>query len=102
MRLFWPPAEAAQVDYERLRARVLAGTTLSDQVAVRFARGGLVALIARPAAEPVYAGILLGADRPPWTPHADPRLDALVTGYRLLLDNADGRDEPFSEGEVGQ
>jgi len=25
-----------------------------------------------------------------------------VTGYRLLLDNADGRDEPFSEGEVGQ
>jgi len=102
LRLFWPPAEPAQADYERLRAAVCAGMTLSDHVSLRFARGGLAALIARPAAEPVFQGVLLGARRPPWTPHADPRVDALVSGYRLLLDNADGRHESLTAGEVGR
>lgn len=43
----------------------------------------------RPAAEPAFEAILVGARRPPWTPHADPRLEALAAGYALLLD-ADG------------
>jgi hypothetical protein len=28
---------------------------------------------------------VLGAARPPWSPHADPRLDALAAGFALLL-----------------
>ncbi|MGH8303448.1 MAG: hypothetical protein ACRET5_18510 [Steroidobacteraceae bacterium] len=90
MRAFWPPAEAAQADYEALRAGVVAGTPLTDALAVRFARGGLAALLARPNAEPVFAAELLGAGRPGWTPYADPRLDALAAGYGLLL--ATGED----------
>lgn len=88
MRVFWPPAEAAQADYEALRAAVLAGTPLADARAVRFARVGLAGLMARPVSEPVFVASLHGAGRPPWTPHADPRLDALAAGYGLLLDVA--------------
>ncbi len=89
MRSLWPPAEAAQADYEALRAAVLAGTPLSDATALRFARGGLVALIARPVSEPVFVAELHAAPRPAWSPHADPRLGALAAGYALLLDAAD-------------
>jgi hypothetical protein len=28
---------------------------------------------------------VLGAQRPAWTPHTDPRLDALAASYELLL-----------------
>jgi len=38
-----------------------------------------------------------GAPRPAWTPHADPRLDALAAGYRLLLAAA---DQSPATGEV--
>ena len=41
--------------------------------------------MACPAAEPVFAASLLSTARPPWTPHADPRLDALAAGFALLL-----------------
>jgi hypothetical protein len=85
VRAFWPPGEAAQADYERLRAAVVAGTPPADALAVRFSRGGLAALIARPSAEPVFVGVLVGARRPAWSPHADARLDALAAGYGLLL-----------------
>lgn len=93
MRLLWPPAEAAQTDYEMLRAAVLAGMPLADAAAARFARGGLAVLIARPVADPVFVAIVHGAPRPAWTPHADPRLDALAAGYGLLLVNADDQHE---------
>jgi hypothetical protein len=87
---FWPVGEAAQADYEALRAQVLATGAVPDSlVAARFARRGLPGLIAWPAAEPVFDAALLGAPRPPWTPHADPRLDALAAGFAVLL-NADG------------
>jgi hypothetical protein len=89
MRVFWPPAEAAQADYERLRAAVLAGTALADVTELRFARGGLSALIARPASPPNLAATVHGALRAPWTPHADPRMDALAAGFVLLVDAAD-------------
>ncbi len=88
MRVFWPPAEAAQADYEALRAAVLVGTPLADARALRFARAGLVGLLDRPVSEPVFVACLHGAGRPPWTPQADPRLDALAAGYALLLDVA--------------
>jgi hypothetical protein len=92
-RRFWPVGEAAQADYEALRAQALAtGAAADSLVAARFARRGLPGLIAWPSAEPVFDAALLGASRPPWTPHADPRLDALAAGFALLL-NA-GRDTP--------
>lgn len=85
MRSFWPAAEAAQCDYEILREAVLAGGQVLTIAAGRFERRGLAGLIAWPAAEPSYAARLAGAVRPPWTPHADPRLEALAAGYELLL-----------------
>ena len=46
-RSFWPPAEAAQVDYETLRGQVLELTGLPEGLAAaRFARRGLAGLIA--------------------------------------------------------
>ncbi len=91
LRRCWPSAEAAQVDYERLRAAALRGTPLLGPTAARFARGGLAGLIAQPAADQdaAFAAVVRGARRPAWTPYADPRLDALAAGYGLLLGVAD-------------
>jgi hypothetical protein len=86
-RSFWPPCEAAQVDYEALRAHVLEYGGLSAGLAsARFSRRGLAGLIAWPAAEPVFVAELVGAQRPAWTPHLDPRVTALAAGYQFLLD----------------
>ncbi len=85
MRSFWPAAEAAQSDYEVLREAVLAGGQVLSMAAGRFERRGLAGLIAWPAAEPIFVARLAGARRPAWTPHADPRLEALAAGYELLL-----------------
>ncbi len=92
LRRFWPPAEAAQVDYERLRAAALAGTPLLGPTAARVAHHGLAGLLAQPTADQngVFSAVVCGARRPPWTPYADPRLDALAAGYGLLLGVADG------------
>lgn len=88
-RSFWPPAEAAQVDYETLRAHVLEHSRLPESLAAaRFARRGLTGLIAWPAAEPVFVAELLAAARPAWTPHDDPRVSALAAGYQFLLNAA--------------
>ena len=85
-RVFWPPAEAAQADYEMLRAHVLQHARLPDGLAAaRFARRGLAGLIAWPAAEPDFRAELHGASRPPWTPHGDPRGQVLAAGYQFLL-----------------
>lgn len=92
-RSFWPPVEAAQVDYETLREHVLAPCGAPEGLAAaRFARRGLAGLIAWPAAEPVFVAELLAAARPAWTPHEDPRVAALATGYEFLLDLAAGPD----------
>jgi hypothetical protein len=93
MRTLWPPAEAAQADYEALRDAALAGTPLADAAAVRFATGGLAALIARPLAEPVLFAVVHGAARQPWTPHTDPRLEALAAGFALLVRDAEDGHE---------
>src|SRR5215218_6300964 len=85
-RRFWPAGEAAQADYEALRAHVLAtGAPPDSLAAARFDRRGVAGLIAWPGAEPVFDAAVLGAARPPWSPHADPRLDALAAGFALLL-----------------
>jgi hypothetical protein len=85
-RVFWPIAEAAQADYEALRADALSpGQTPSSLPAARFARRGLAGLIAWPASEPVFSGPVLGGVRPRWSPHEDPRLDALAAGFAFLL-----------------
>jgi hypothetical protein len=92
-RSFWPPVEAAQVDYETLRAHMLEQPRLPQSLAAaRFARRGLAGLIAWPSAEPVFVAELLAAARPAWTPHEDPRVAALAVGYEFLLDLEAGRD----------
>lgn len=85
MRTFWPATEAAQADYETLRQAALAGDEPLSIAAGRFARRGLAGLIAWPNVEPVFAASVVGAARPPWTPHSDPRLDALAAGFEFLL-----------------
>ena len=88
-RSFWPPREAAQIDYETLRAHVLEHSGLPETLAAaRFARRGLAGLIAWPSAEPGFVAELLAAVRPAWTPHEDPRVAALTAGYQFLLDAA--------------
>ncbi len=89
VRRFWPVAEPAQADYERLRAAVVSGRGLPDELAAaRFFRRGLAGLISWPAAKPVFAAVVAGARRPAWTPYGDPRTDALAATYRLLLAEA--------------
>jgi hypothetical protein len=85
MRTFWPAAEAAQADYETLRQAALGGDEILSIAAGRFERRGLAGLIAWPTAEPVFAANVVGAARPPWSPHNDPRLDALAAGFEMLL-----------------
>lgn len=101
MRSFWPPVEAAQADYETLRAAVLGGAPLADAAAVRFARGGLVALIARPLAQPGFVAVVRGARRPAWTPHTDPRFEVLAAGFGLVLAVGGIGDEAMKQ-DVGR
>jgi hypothetical protein len=83
---FWPIGEAAQADYERLRAAALAGEAVEGLLAARrFARRGLPGLISWPRAEPAYLGSLIGACRPPWSGAEDPRDAPLAEAYGLLL-----------------
>jgi len=99
MSRFWPVSQAAQADYERLRAAVVsAGALPDDLVAARFGRRGLAGLIAWPAADPLYMAEVIGATRPAWSPYADPRLMALAGVYRLVLSESD-RDR--SSGDDG-
>ena len=69
---------ARKADYEQLRAAVLAGIALVGVSASRFERAGLAGLIVAPSSEAVFAAVMVGAQRPPWTPHGDPRLEALA------------------------
>ncbi len=84
-RCFWPISEQSQADYERLREAVLSGRSFASSVATKFSRRGLAGLIAWPRAEAIYSAVLLGADRPPWTPYADPRVGLLADSYELIL-----------------
>jgi len=92
---FWPVAEAAQADYEALRAAALAGEPPRDELAAaRFARRGLAGVIAWPRAEPVYLGALVGAQRPAWSGAEDPREVALGDVYGFLVARVEATGEP--------
>ncbi|HSS10165.1 MAG TPA: hypothetical protein VLL25_09780 [Acidimicrobiales bacterium] len=88
-RSLWPAAESAQADYETLREAAMRGTPLLGAAAARFERGGLAGLIARPLARPVFSALVVGASRPAWTPYADPRTEAMIDAYQLLLATAE-------------
>jgi hypothetical protein len=94
-RSLWPPAEAAQADYESLRRHLLERGVLPDCLAAaRFGRRGLAGLITWPVSEPVFARELLGAARERWNPHADDRVSALAAGYQFLLQAAAAQARP--------
>lgn len=85
-RSFWPVGEAAQADYEQLRALTLAGTPAVSAAAARFGRYGLWGLIASPHAAPAYVvASVLGAQRPAWSPYQDPRELALTDGFQIIV-----------------
>ncbi len=97
MRRSWPADEPAQTDYERLRAAVLStGRLPEDLAAVRFGRRGLAGLISWPITEPVFAAVVTGAARRPWTPYGDPRLEALAATYQFLLADAGQARGPWT------
>jgi hypothetical protein len=86
---FWPIGEAAQADYEALRATALAGERPREELAAaRFARRGLGGLIAWPSSEPAYLGAIVGAQRPAWSGYEDPREAALGEAYGFLVARA--------------
>lgn len=85
-RPFWPISEPGQTDYEILREAVLSGQSLQTVAAARFARQGIVGLITQPSTETSFTSFVIGAERPAWTPYADPRVDALTAGYELILE----------------
>jgi len=100
MRVFWPATEAAQVDYETLRAAVVGRcpTHRHHRRALRPGRaGGAHRPPARHArlwdrewlrAQLVAVAVLAGARRPAWTPQHDPRLDGGTQGaaHKALID----------------
>jgi hypothetical protein len=77
--------ESAQGDYEALRELALSAKLLKGGVAERFIHHGLPGLILRPSAINIYTASVRGAARPPWTPHSDPRVEALAEIYEFLL-----------------
>jgi hypothetical protein len=85
MRTLWPVTDPIQAEYESLRALALADADLRGPPALRFAQQGLVGLIAWKRIESPFSMSLVGAQRPPWTPYTDPRLDALAELYEFLL-----------------
>jgi hypothetical protein len=85
VRVFWPISEAAQADYERLRADVLAEQVPASMAWLRFSRYGLAGLIDAPMSAPVFTAALVGAPRPTWSPHTDPRREALAAVYGTLV-----------------
>jgi hypothetical protein len=86
MRALWPVNDHIQAEYESLRTLALADMELCGPSALRFAQHGLAGLIAWRSTEPAFSGSLIGARRPPWTPYADPRLDALAAVYQFMLE----------------
>jgi hypothetical protein len=55
-------------------------------------------LIVAPSTTVVFNAVLVGGERPPWTPHADPRHDALADAYILVLGVAGADDTGSGDG----
>ncbi len=97
MSRLWPISEAAQGDYETLRAAALTGGALIGPAAGRFETTGVWGLICRPSTEAVFTSQLLGAQRAAWTPYGDPRIDALADVYEFVLAAANVIDDQHKE-----
>jgi hypothetical protein len=84
----WSPREAAQVEYESLRERILqGGPDQEGLLPTRFQRLGLLGLVAAPQIEPVrWQATVVGAQRPRWSPYTDPRMEALADAFQCLLE----------------
>ena len=84
----WSPREAAQVEYESLRERILRGGPAEEGLLPsRFQRLGLLGLVTGPQVEPVrWQATVVGAQRPRWSPYADPRVEALADVFQYLLE----------------
>jgi hypothetical protein len=85
----WSPREAAQVEYESLRERILQGGGPDDEglLPSRFQRLGLLGLVTAPQVEPVrWQATVVGAQRPRWSPYVDPRVEALADVFQCLLE----------------
>jgi len=95
----WPAGEAAQIEYERLRAAALAGERSATLAAARFQRRGLAGLLACSWPDAAYLGFVIGAQRPPWCGASDPREHALADAYELLLARESGARR---DGAVGR
>ncbi|PBC66311.1 hypothetical protein BX265_7747 [Streptomyces sp. TLI_235] len=96
---FLLPGEPAQAEYELLRAHVIEhGRPPSSLAATRFARRGLAGLIVWPHGECALQAELVGARRPAWSPHHDPRLDTLAAVVAVLLEAAGRLDAGRSDG----
>jgi hypothetical protein len=76
-------AGPAQACYERLRATFLAGAPEGSPDSTRFARGGLVGLLALP--QPVWTVEICQAVPPRWQGAHDPYHAALREAVRWLL-----------------
>ena len=85
MRAFWPPSEAAQADYETLRAGALVGLSPASPAAAIFARAGMSGLFAHPVSAAVFLARLHPGRRPGWHPYDDPRMDLLADAFELFL-----------------
>lgn len=85
MSVLWSPREPAQVEYEHLRERALAGQELEPDLVGRFQRLGLAGLVLRPRVEGLWSARVSGARRPPWAPYQDPREQALAEAFSFLL-----------------
>ena len=83
--LRWPVTDRIQAEYEALRAQALVEADLCGPSAVRFAQQGLAGLIVWRRIDSPFSVSLIGAQRPPWTPYADPRLEALAAVYEFVL-----------------
>ena len=97
---FWPIGEAAQADYEQLRAAALAGDSVVGLLAARrFARRGLPGLISWPQAEPTYLASVIGARRPPWSGADDPRDARLAEAYDFRVGRVASGQVPRAVGQ---
>ena len=91
---FWSIGEAAQADYEQLRAAVLGGDAIDELLAARrFGRRGLAGLIAWPQSQAEYLGCVIGAARPAWSGAEDPREIQLADAYGFLLGRAEAAQQ---------
>jgi hypothetical protein len=85
VRAFWPISDSAQADYETLRVAVLTEQVPVGSAWLRFSRHGLAGLIVAPVSPPVFVATLAGAPRSAWSPHVDPRIEALAAVYGGLM-----------------